>query len=163
MHRVVTSSLALTLLVAGTVGAVMGAVAMEPRVSVVPKGIRSALPAVTAEAKLSMLQPQTKPTPDQNAPGLVLVTPAAKPEPLPLSGQNIASMMLMASPSPIAAASPRAGAPEPAAVAPRAVRPKPTAKLKPMAKLRSTAKPKPTAQDEKRLPWWRRLSWLQLP
>lgn len=157
VHRVVTSSLALTLLVAWTVGAVMGAVAMEPRVSVVPKGIQSALPAVVAQAKLSMLRPETKPTPAQNAPGLILVTPVAKPEPLPLSGQNIASMMLMASPSPIAAASHQAGAPEPAAVAPRAVKPKPTAKLKPMAKS------KPMAQDEERLPWWRRLSWLQLP
>ncbi|MGB6389759.1 MAG: hypothetical protein WBF23_09825, partial [Methyloceanibacter sp.] len=121
VHRVVTSSLALTLLVAWTVGAVMGAA--EPRVSVVPKGIQSALPAVVAQAKLSMLRPETKPTPAQNAPGLILVTPVAKPEPLPLSGQNIASMMLMASPSPIAAASHQAGAPEPAAVAPRAVKP----------------------------------------
>ena len=157
VHRVFAWSLALTLLVAGTVGAVMGAAAMEPRVSVVPKGIQSALPAVAAEAKLSMLRPQTKPTPAQNAPGLILVTPAANPEPLPLSGQNIASMMLMASPSPIGAEKAKAVAPEPAAVAPRAVQPKPIAKSKP------TAKPKPTAQDEERLPWWRRLSWLRLP
>ena len=143
----------MTLLFAGTAGAVM-----EPRVSIVPKGIQSALPAAVAEARLSMLQPET-PAPKQNAPGLVRVTPVANPEPLPLSGETIASMVLMASPSPIATEAPEQRT-RAAAVAPRAVRPKPIARSKRMAK--------PTAQEEGRLPqlrvpWWRQLLWLRLP
>ena len=60
-------------------------------------------------------------------------------EPLPLSGEYIPSLMVMASPSPLAAATPA-----PTVAVPRAVTPK--------------AKPKPTAQQPQE-----RLSWLRLP
>jgi len=154
VHRIFPWGLAMTLLFAGTAGAVM-----EPRVSIVPKGIQPALRAATAEARLSMLQPET-PAPEPNAPGLVRVTPVTNPEPLPLSGETISSMMLMASPSPLATEAPEQRTHAAAVVAPRAVRPKPIARSKRMAK--------PAAREEERLPqlrvpWWRQLLSLRLP
>jgi len=151
VHRVFPWSLAVTLLFAGTAGAVV-----EPRVSIVPKGIQSA--SAAAEARLSMLQPET-PAPERKVPGLVRVTPVVSPEALPLSGETISSMMLMASPSPIATEAPEQRI-RAAAVAPRAVRPKRIARSKRMAK--------PMALEEERLPqvrvpWWQQLLWLRLP
>ena len=68
---------------------------------------------------------------------------AAPLEPLPLSGEHIPRLMIMATPSPLAAARPA-----PSIAVPRTVTPK--------------AKPKPAAQEPQerlswlRLPWWRR-------
>jgi hypothetical protein len=154
VHRVFPwGCLAVTLLFAGAADA-----AMKPGVSVVPKGIQSAVPGAAAEAKFSMLQPET-PAPEQKAPGFVRVTPVTNPEPLPLSGQTISSMILMATPSPMATEAPEQSARAAVAVPPR-VRPKPIARSKRMVK--------PMAREEERLPqlrvpWWRQLLSLRLP
>jgi len=132
---------------------------MKPRVSVVPKGIQSAVPDAAAEAKFSMLQPETS-VPEQKALGFVRVTPVTSPEPLPLSGQTISSLMLMATPSSMAAEAREQSARAATAVTPRDVRPKPVARSKRMAK--------PMTREEEgltqlRVPWWRQLLSLRLP
>ena len=80
-------------------------------------------------------------------------------EPLPLSGEYIPSLMVMASPSPLAAATPAPTVAVPRALTPKA-KPAPTVAV-PRA-VTPKAKPKPTAQQPQerlswlRLPWWQR-------
>jgi len=98
--------------------------------------------------------------PEQKALGFVRVTPVTSPEPLPLSGQTISSMMLMSTPSSMAAEAREQSARAATAVTPRDVRPKPVARSKRMAK--------PMAREEEgltqlRVPWWRQLLSLRLP
>ena len=79
----------------------------------------------------------------------------ARLEPLPLSGEYIPSLMVMASPSPLAAATPAPTVAVPRAVTPKA-KPAPTVAM-PRA-VTPKAKPKPTPQQPQE-----RLSWLRLP
>jgi hypothetical protein len=84
---------------------------------------------------------------------------AAPLEPLPLSGEYIPRLMVMARPSPLAAAKPAPAVAVPRAVTPKA-RPAPTVAV-PRA-MTPKVKPKPAAQEPQerlswlRLPWWRR-------
>jgi hypothetical protein len=99
----------------------------EARVTVVPKTVSSTRPEASQQGSL----------------GVGFGMTAAPLEPLPLSGEYIPSLMVMARPSSRAPATPT-----PTAAVPRAVTPK--------------AKPKPAAQEPQerlswlRLPWWRR-------
>ena len=99
----------------------------EAGVSVVPKMLRTAPPTA----------------PKHNSLGVGFGVTSSVLEPLPLSGENISSMMVLATHLPTAAAMPA-----PAAAAPRAAMPKP--------------KHKPAVQEPPgrlswlRLPWWRR-------
>lgn len=102
----------------------------EARVTVVPKTVSSKRPDGSQQGSL----------------GVGFGMTAAPLEPLPLSGEYIPSLMVMARPSPLAAAKP---APAAQVVVPRAVTPK--------------TKPKTAAQEPQqerhswlRLPWWRR-------
>jgi hypothetical protein len=97
------------------------------RVTVVPKTVSSTRPDGSPEDYL----------------GVGFGMTAAPLEPLPLSGEYISSLMVMARPSRLAAATPAS-----TVTVPRALTPK--------------AKPKPVAQEPQqrlswlRLPWWRR-------
>ena len=95
----------------------------EARVTVVPKTVSSKRPDGSQQGSL----------------GVGFGMTAAPLEPLPLSGEYIPRLMVMARPSPLAAAKPA-----PTVAVPRAVTPK--------------AKPKPAAQEPQE-----RLSWLRLP
>ena len=101
----------------------------EAKVTVVPKAVSSTRPVGSQQGYL----------------GVGFGLTAAPLEPLPLSGEYISSLMVMARPSPLALA---AATPAPTAAVPRAVTPK--------------AKPKPAAQEPQerlswlRLPWWQR-------
>ena len=95
----------------------------EARVTVVPKTVSSTRPDGSPQDYL----------------GVGFGMTVAPLEPLPLSGEYISSLMVMATPSRLAVATPA-----PTVTVPRAVTPK--------------AKPKPTAQEPPE-----RLSWLRLP
>lgn len=71
-----------------TVGTPTAATPVEARVSVAPPKMRSDSTAA-----------QTKAASQQNNVGLGLVTTATSPDPLPLSGDNVSSMMVMTSPA----------------------------------------------------------------
>jgi uncharacterized protein (DUF2147 family) len=127
---------------------------IEARVSVAPpKVVRSASPAAS----------------QGKAVGLGLVTSATSPDPLPLSGDNVSSMMVMTSPSAWTAA-PEAEVTEEsvqaAAIEEEAVpAPAPKAKAKPKTQSAEAAgpvsaapravKPKPKKEPEEVLPWLR--------
>jgi len=95
----------------------------------------------TAEAGVSVVPKMTAPKHNSLAVGFGVTSSVL--EPLPLSGEDVLSMMVMATPPPTAAATPAH-----AVAAPRAVTPKP--------------KHKPAVQEQPgrlswlRLPWWRR-------
>ena len=80
-------------------------------------------------------------------------------EPLPLSGEYIPSLMVMASPSPLAVGTPAPTVAVPLAVTPKA---KPATTVAMPRAVRPKAKPKPTPQQPQerlswlRLPWWQR-------
>ena len=80
-------------------------------------------------------------------------------EPLPLSGEYIPSLMVMASPSPLAVGTPAPTVAVPLAVTPKA---KPATTVAMPRAVRPKAKPKPAAQQPQerlswlRLTWWRR-------
>lgn len=139
-----------------TVGTPPAAKTIEARVSVAPPKVRSASPAASQR---------------NNAIGLGLVTAATSPDPLPLSGDNVSSMMVMTSPSAgneapeaeVSEANVRSAAieEEEATLAPAA---KPKAKPKtqsaeaaePVAAAPRVVKPKPKAKEpEEVLPWLR--------
>jgi uncharacterized protein (DUF2147 family) len=139
-----------------TVGTPPAATPVEERVSVAPpKIVKSASPTAS----------------QHNNVGLGLVTTATRPDPLPLSGDNVSSMMVMTSPAPDASA-PEADVTE-ASVESAAVddeeapAPGPKAKAKPKPKTQSAdasdsgvapraVKPKPKRREpEEVLPWLR--------
>jgi uncharacterized protein (DUF2147 family) len=76
-----------------TVGTPSAATPVEARVSVAPPKVRSASKAAQPKAALP------KGASQQNNVGLGLVTTAPSPDPLPLSGDNVSSMMVMTSPA----------------------------------------------------------------
>jgi hypothetical protein len=143
-----------------TVGTPSAATPVEARVSVAPPKMRSASTAA-----------QPKAASQHNNVGLGLVTTATSPEPLPLTGDNVSSMMVMTSP----AAGTEATAPEvtdanvqSAAIeeeeTPPAPAPKPKAKPKTQSAEAAgsvsaaprTVKPKPKPREpEEVLPWLR--------
>ena len=77
-------------------------------------------------------------------------------EPLPLSGEYIPSLMVMASPWPLAVGTPAPTVAVPLAVTPKA-KPAPTVAM-PRA-VRPKAKPKPAAQQPLKRLSWLRLTW----
>ena len=115
----------------------------EARVTIVPKKMSLTRPDGLQEGYL----------------GIGFGMTVAPLEPLPLSGEYIPSLMVMASPSPLAAATSA-----PTVAVPRALTPK--AKLAPTVAVPRAvtpkAKPKPTPQQPQerlswlRLTWWRR-------
>ena len=108
----------------------------EARVTIVPKKVSLTRPDGLQEGYL----------------GIGFGMTVAPLEPLPLSGEYIPGLMVMASPSPLAAATPA-----PTVAVPRAVTPK--AKPAPMPRaVTPKAKPKLAAQQPQE-----RLSWLRLP
>jgi uncharacterized protein (DUF2147 family) len=150
-----------------------------------PLAVEPSSEATTVEARVSVApakQRSTSPSASQhNAVGLGLVTtPANQPDPLPLSGDNVSSMMVMTKPAPVAATpAPAAATPEPevneASVAAAAEDPPaPPAAAKPKPKPRTLSadasesasaagaprvvKPKPKVkpkEPEEVLPWLR--------
>jgi uncharacterized protein (DUF2147 family) len=72
--------------------------------------------ATTIEARVSVAPPKQRLTPPDahNAVGLGLVAaPVAHPDPMPLTGENVSSMMVMTKPAPVAASpAPEAAQPE---------------------------------------------------
>jgi uncharacterized protein (DUF2147 family) len=142
------------------------ATTVEARVSVAPPKQRSASPAAS----------------QHNAVGLGLVTtPTSHPDPLPLTGDNVSSMMVMTKPAPVAATPPAMPTPEvseasveAAAVDNEPPAPPPAAKTKPKPRTLSAdasesasaageprvvaVKPKPKVkpkEPEEVLPWLR--------
>jgi hypothetical protein len=137
--------------------AVISVAAAEAGVSVVSKVARSTPPAAALPAATLPTGPPkiVKPAPSPvAAPGFkILVT--AVPETLPLSGENIASLMVMT--NLLAIAPTETSKPAPALAAPVAVKPRP----------KSKSKPKLVVQEpEAQLPWlqlsWWRQPWLRL-
>ena len=116
---------------------------MVPRMEAVtePLAVGPSSEATTVEARVSVAPPKqraTSPATSQhNAVGLGLVTtPTSQPDPLPLTGENVSSMIVMTKPAPVAATpSPVGAAPEPesneASVDDVAPAPPPAAKPKP--------------------------------
>ena len=106
-----------------------------------PLAVGPSSEATTVEARVSVAPPKqraTSPATSQhNAVGLGLVTtPTSHPDPLPLTGENVSSMIVMTKPAPVAATpSPVGAAPEPeineASVDDVAPAPPPAAKPKP--------------------------------
>jgi len=142
--------------------------------------------ATTVEARVSVAPPKqrtTSPAASQHAVGLGLVTtPTSHPDPLPLTGEDVSSMMVMTKPAPVAATpAPAAPAPEvgeasveAAAVDNEPPAPPPAAKPKPKPRTLSAdasesasaageprvvaVKPKPKVkpkEPEEVLPWLR--------
>jgi len=99
----------------------------EAGVSVVSKILRAAPPTASKHSSL----------------GVGFGMTSSLLEPLPLSGEDVLSMMVMATPPPTAAATPA-----PAVAAPRAVTPKP--------KHKPAVQEPPRRLSWLRLPWWRR-------
>jgi len=143
-----------------TVGTPTVATPVEERVSMAPPKLKPASPASSQDKAVG--------------PGMV-ATPTSHPEPLPLSGDNVSSMMVMTNPEPAAATpEPKAakGAVESASVEDdqAAPAPAPAAKPKPKPKTISAdasesasaasaphvVKPKPKPKEpEEMLPWLR--------
>jgi hypothetical protein len=111
----------------------------EARVTIVPKKVSLTRPDGLQEGYL----------------GIGFGITVAPLDPLPLSGEYIPSLMVMASPSPLAATTPAPTVAVPRALTPKA-KPAPTVAV-PRA-VTPKAKPKPTAQQPQE-----RLSWLRLP
>lgn len=143
-----------------TVGTPSAATPVEARVSVAPPKMRSASTAA---------QPQG--ASQQNNVGLGLVTSGTSPDPLPLSGDNVSSMIVMTSPAAgteatepeVTEASVQSAAIEEEEVVP-APAPKPKAKPKtqsaeaagPVSAAPRVVKPKPKPKEpEEVLPWLR--------
>ena len=139
-----------------TVGTPPAATPVEARVSVAPPKMRSASPAAS----------------QRNNVGLGLVTTATSPDPLPLSGDNVSSMIVMTSPAAgteatepeVTEANVQSAAIEEEEAAP-APAPKPKAKPKtqsaeaagPVSAAPRAVKPKPKPKEpEEVLPWLRR-------
>ncbi len=149
-----------------------------------PLAVGPSSEATTVEARVSVAPPKqraTSPATSQhNAVGLGLVTtPTSHPDPLPLTGENVSSMIVMTKPAPVAATpSPVGAAPEPevneASVDDVAPAPSPAAKPKPKPRTLSAdasksasaageprvvaVKPKPKVkpkEPEEVLPWLR--------
>jgi hypothetical protein len=99
----------------------------EAKVTVVPKAVSSTRPDGSQQGYL----------------GVGFGLTAAPDEPLPLAGEYISSLMVMARPSPMAAATPA-----PTAAVPRAATPKP--------KHKSAAQEPQERLSWLRLPWWQR-------
>jgi len=142
--------------------------------------------ATTVEARVSVAPPKQRlasPAASQhNAVGLGLVTaPVSHPDPMPLTGENVSSMMEITKPAPVAATpAPEAATPEPevneesvqsAAIEEEEAAPAPKPKAKPKPKAQSAdasagpvtaapvaVKPKPKVkpkEPEEVLPWLR--------
>jgi len=139
----------------GVLAAALTSVWISPQASAGdPSGIREEgwanieiMPNESAEARVTVVPKTVSSTrPDGSRQGYLGVgfgMTAAPHERLPLSGEYISSLMVMARPSPLAAATPA-----PTAAVPRAATPKP--------------RYKPAVQEPQerlswlRLPWWRR-------
>jgi uncharacterized protein (DUF2147 family) len=147
-----------------------------------PLAVGPSTEATTVEARVSVAPPKqraTSPATSQHV-GLGLVTtPTSHPDPLPLTGENVSSMIVMTKPAPVAATpSPVGAAPEPeineASVDDVAPAPSPAAKPKPKPRTLSAdasesasaagsvphvVKPKPKVvkpkEPEEVLPWLR--------
>ena len=143
-----------------TIGTPSAATPVEARVSVAPPKVRSASRAA-----------QPKASSQPNNVGLGLVTTAPSPDPLPLSGDNVSSMMVMTNPAAeteatepeVREANVQSAAIEEAEPAPTPA-PKPKAKPKtqaaeaagPVSAAPRAAKPKPKPKEpEEVLPWLR--------
>jgi hypothetical protein len=155
----VVGVITVTLVAAGAVRATIPSLPGEapvPVASKMPSSTRpaAALPGGVSTGPPKILKPASSPT---SAPGFSILVTKAVSESLPLSGVNIASMMLMTSPLAMAPTELHATPPAHAVAAPRAVKPK----LK--------AKPKLATQEPQeqlpwlRPPWWRRFSWIRIP
>lgn len=143
-----------------TIGTPSAATPVEARVSVAPPKVRSASRAA-----------QPKASSQPNNVGLGLVTTAPSPDPLPLSGDNVSSMMVMTNPAAeteatepeVTEANVQSAAIEESEPAPTPA-PKPKAKPKtqaaeaagPVSAAPRAAKPKPKPKEpEEVLPWLR--------
>jgi uncharacterized protein (DUF2147 family) len=154
--------------------------AAEPEpVAAAPLTLGTPTAATPVEAGVSIAPPKIvkstvqRSAPQHNAVGMGLVTPAASPEPLPLSGDNVSSMMVMTRPAPAAEKRPQPEVSEPtvqsAAVEEDetpAPAPKPKARPKPRTQSADASspvivaptvvKPKPKPREpEEVLPWLR--------
>jgi uncharacterized protein (DUF2147 family) len=127
-----------------------------------PLAVGPSSEATTLEARVSVAPPKqraTSPATSQhNAVGLGLVTtPTSHPDPLPLTGENVSSMIVMTKPAPVAATqSPVGAAPEPeineASVDDVAPAPPSAAKPKPKPRtLSADASESPSAAGEPRV------------
>jgi uncharacterized protein (DUF2147 family) len=143
-----------------TIGTPSAATPVEARVSVAPPKVRSASKAA-----------QPKASSQHNNVGLGLVTTAPSPDPLPLSGDNVSSMMVMTNPAAEAEATePKVTEPNVQSAAIEEEEPAPAPAAKPKAKPKTqaaqaagpvsaaprAAKPKPKPKEpEEVLPWLR--------
>src|SRR5262245_11579860 len=87
-----------------------------PKPITTPLAAEPSSEATTVEARVSVAPPKQRLAPSasqRNAVGLGLVTtPTAHPDPLPLSGDNVSSMMVMTKPAPATTSAPEAAEPE---------------------------------------------------
>jgi uncharacterized protein (DUF2147 family) len=156
---------------------VVEASAHEPGASPAPQPARGGMPAAAIEADaaavdepVKLRQPRASPPTPVVAVGPGLVVSSATPEPLPLSGENVPSMMMMTTPAQVAAkAKPKPPAPTSVVEAAAEVRDLPEAVHAPKPRMQTQAaqadlpvaegsprlaKPKPKPREpEEQLPW----------